>query len=213
MTIRKITKNDKQIYTEMAKDFYSSPAVLENIPEEGAVMFCSNHMAAKDPILIGASCPRRITFIAKKELFKIPLLGYLIKKMGAVPLDRGGSDLSAIRTSVNVLKNGEALAIFPQGHRYPGVHPGTTPTKNGAALLAYRAKCDIVPVFIKTKGFKYHFLGKVEITFGKPIPYSALGFCNGGNEEYERATSLVYREILKLGGLDSDGVNCEENGN
>jgi len=92
---------------------------LENIPKEGAVVFCANHMAAKDPIMIAAVCPRQITFIGKKELFKVPLLGWLIKKLGAVPLDRGGFDVAAIRTSVKVLQSGGALAIFPQGHRYP----------------------------------------------------------------------------------------------
>lgn len=176
---------------------------LENIPKEGAVVFCSNHMAAKDPIMIAAVCPRQITFIGKKELFKIPVLGWLIKKLGAVPLDRGGSDVAAIKTSVNVLKNGGALAIFPQGHRYPGENPSTTPTKKGAALITYRAGCDVVPVCIKTKGFKYHFLGKIEVVFGRPIPYSALGFKNGGSEEYEHATDVIFKEVVKLGGFDS----------
>ena len=186
---------------------------LENIPPEGAVMFCSNQMAAKDPILIGASCPRRITFIGKKELFKIPVLGFLIKKLGAVPLDRSGSDLGAIRTSVNVLKNGEALAIFPQGHRYPGVDPATTPTKKGAALITYRSQCDVVPVYIRTKGYKYHFLGRVEIIFGKVIPYSSLGFQNGGSDEYDKATELIFNEIIKLGRGDTKSADCEENSN
>ncbi len=176
---------------------------LENIPEDGAVVFCSNHMAAKDPIMIAAVCPRQITFIGKKELFKVPILGWLIKKLGAVPLDRGGSDVAAIRTSVNVLKDGGALAIFPQGHRYPGENPAKTPTKKGAALITYRAGCDVVPVCIKTKGFKYHLFGKIEVIFGCPIPYSDLGFENGGSEEYERATDKIFKEVVRLGGFDA----------
>ena len=173
---------------------------LENIPADGPIMFCSNHMAAKDPVLIAAAARRQITFIAKKELFSVPIIGWLIKKLGAIPLDRGGSDVGAIKTSIGVLKSGGALAIFPQGHRYPGINPAESPTKNGAALLAYRSGSNIVPVCIKVKGFKYHFLGKVEIIFGKPIKNSELGFVNGGSEEYKAATDKIFAEIINLGG-------------
>lgn len=175
----------------------------ENIPKEGPVVFCANHMAVRDPIFIAAACKREIAFIGKKELFKVPVLGWLLKKLGAVPLERSGSDLAAIKTSVSILENGGAIAIFPQGHRYPGVNPGTTPRKNGAALITYRAKADVVPVYIKTKGFKYSFLCKKEVIFGKPIPYSAFNFEKGGTEEYKAATDVVFGEILKLGGLDA----------
>ena len=176
----------------------------DNVPADGAVMFCSNHIAAKDPIMIAASCKRPITFIGKKELFKVPLLGWLIKKLGAIPLDRGGKDVGAIKTAVEALKNDGALAIFPQGHRYPGENPATTPTKNGAALICYRSKCDVIPVCIKTKDHKYHFLGRIEIVFGKPIKYADFGFVNGGTEEYRAATDKIFGEVLRLGGFEAD---------
>ena len=176
---------------------------LENIPPETPIMFCANHIAAKDPVMIAAASRRQITFLAKKELFSVPLLGWLIKKLGAVKLDRSGSDVSAIRASVDVLENGGALAIFPQGHRYPGVHPATTDTKNGAALIAYRSGADVVPVCIKLKKYKYRFLRKKVIIFGEPIKNSELMFENGGSEEYKNATDIIFNRILKLGGYDS----------
>lgn len=176
---------------------------LENIPEETPIMFCANHISAKDPVMIAAACKRQITFLSKKELFSVPLLGWLIKKLGAVKLDRSGSDISAIRTSVDVLEKGGALAIFPQGHRYPGVDPATTDTKNGAALIAYRSGADIVPVCIKLKGYKYRFLRKKVIIFGKPIKNSELEFKNGGSEEYKAATDMIFGKILQLGGYAS----------
>ena len=182
---------------------------LENIPADGPVMLCSNHIAIRDPILIAAVCKRQITFIGKKELFKVPVIGWLIKKLGAVPIDRSGADVGAIKASVNVLKTGGALAIFPQGHRYPGVNPATTPTKNGAALMVYRSGCDVVPVCIKTKGFKYGLFRRKEIIFGKLIPYSEFGFKNGGNEEYKKATERIFGDILSLGGYDKP-QNAEE---
>jgi len=176
---------------------------LENIPKETPIMFCSNHIAAKDPVMIAAACDRQITFLGKKELFSVPLLGWLIKKLGAVKLDRSGSDVSAIRASVDVLNNGGALAIFPQGHRYPGVNPATTSTKNGAALIAYRSGADVVPVCIKLKNYKYGFLRKKVLIFGKPIKNSELMFENGGSEEYKNATDIIFNRILQLGGYDA----------
>ena len=193
-----------KILAPMIKFFFRIQAQgLENIPKETPVMFCSNHIAAKDPVMIAAACKRQITFLSKKELFSVPVLGWLIKKLGAVKIDRSGSDVSAIRTSVEVLNNGGALAIFPQGHRYPGVHPATTEKKNGAALIAYRSGADVVPVCIKLKNYKYSFLRKKVIIFGKPIKNSELLFENGGSDEYKNATDIIFGRILELGGYDA----------
>lgn len=171
---------------------------LENIPKNGGVVICANHIAAKDVVLIAAACPRQIRFVAKKELFKIPLIGWLIKKLGAIKLDRGGSDVAAIKTTINLAKEGEIVSIFPQGHRFPGVDPATTPIKNGAGMIAYHSKSDVLPVCIVTKKDKYHFLGRVEIHFGKPIPNSDFNFTNGTRDEYKEATEKIFAEILNL---------------
>ena len=181
----------------------------DNVPAEGAVMFCSNHIAAKDPIMIAAACKRPITFIGKKELFKVPFLGWLIKKLGAIPLDRGGKDIGAIKTAVEALKDDGALAIFPQGHRYPGENPAETPTKNGAALICYRSKCDVIPVCIKTKDHKYRFLRRIEIVFGNPIRYADFGFVNGGTDEYRAATDKIFGEVLRLGDFKAEPKEAE----
>ena len=173
---------------------------LENIPREGGILICSNHIHAMDVVSIAATSPRQITFIAKKELFSVPLLGRIVKYLGAVRIDRGGMDVGAIRTSVDVAKAGSVVAIFPQGHRYPGVDPATTPIKNGAAMIAYHSGCDVLPVYIKTKKAKYSLFRKIEVIFGKPIKNEALGFTTGGREEYERAGRIIFDEILALGG-------------
>ncbi len=179
------------------------PVGLENVPLDKPYIICSNHIAAKDVIMIAAAYPRQIYFVAKKELFSIPVLGFLIKKLGAIKLDRGGSDVSAIKTSVNAAKSGKNIAIFPQGHRYPGVNPETTPKKNGAALIAFKSENDILPVCIKTKNNKYGFFKKIEIVFGKPIENSSLGFTSGGSEEYRAATDKIFSEVIKLGDFSS----------
>ncbi len=171
---------------------------IENIPKDGGLIICSNHIAAKDVVLIAAACPRQIRFVAKKELFKVPLIGWLIKKLDAIKLDRGGGDVGAIKTTINLAKQGEIVSIFPQGHRFPGVDPATTPIKNGAGMIAYHSACNVLPVCIKTKKDKYHLFGRVEIHFGKPISNESFGFSSGGSDEYKAATEKIFAEILKL---------------
>lgn len=181
-----------------------TPIGLENVDTDKGYIICSNHIAAKDVIMIGAAYPEPIRFVAKKELFSVPILGRLIKKFGAIKLDRGGSDVAAIKHSVNLAKAGYNIAIFPQGHRYPGVDPASTPTKNGAGLIAYKSESDILPVFIRTKNNKYRLFRKIEIVFGKPIKNSELGFTGGGADEYKGATDKIFSEILTLGGYNKN---------
>ena len=85
----------------------------------------------------------------------IPVLSSLLKALGAIGIDRGGNDIAAMRKAIGHIQNGEIVAIFPQGHRYPGVNPAGTPLKNGAGMIAYRAKSPMIPVCIKTEGERY----------------------------------------------------------
>lgn len=171
----------------------------ENIPREGGVLLCPNHVAAIDVITVGVASPRQITCIAKKELFSIPVLGGLIKALGAVKIDRGGADVGAIKAAVSAIGDGKTVVIFPQGHRCPGVNLASTPLRHGAGLIAYHAKCDIIPVCINVKKGKYGIFRRTEIIFGSPIRYSSLGFSEGGRDEYANATQIVFDEIIRLG--------------
>ena len=170
----------------------------ENIPSDGGCVICANHIAVRDPILIAAVFPRPVHFIAKKELFSVPLISTVIRSLGAVKVDRGGNDVGAMRTSVELVKRGNALAIFPQGHRYPGVNPATTPLKNGAALIAYHSKSKALPVCIKTKNNKYALFRRITIAFGKPLEFEDLGFTKGGYDEYRNATEKIFASVVSL---------------
>ena len=176
---------------------------VENIPKTGAYIVCSNHIAAKDVLILGASSPRQLHFLSKKELFSIPILGWLLKMLGAVKLDRGGNDVGAIRKSVEILKDGEILAVFPQGHRYPGVDPSSTPVKGGAALIAGRAKCGVIPVFISTKNNVYRPFRRIKVIFGKPIECSELGFDTKERISYDEVAAMIFAKVLELGGYNA----------
>ena len=213
---KKAKKQNKTFYMKAHKvfapiiRFFSGIKVhgKENIPKEGGYIISSNHIAVRDVLLIGATCPRQIKFVAKKELFSIPILRSVIKALGAVKIDRGGNDVGALRKSVELVECGDMISIFPQGHRYHAVDPSTTPIKNGVGMVAYRAKCDVIPVFIKTKGNKYGIFKKTEIFYGAPIKNSDFGFKNGGSDEYKAAADKIFDEILKLGGYSR---NVKEN--
>ena len=217
-TMEKILQIIKE-KTKQKKNFYAKAKVVvaplfrffmrvkaigtENVPKDGGIVLCSNHIAAVDVISIGAVCPRQLTCVAKKELFSIPVLGWVMRKLEAIKLDRGGSDVAALKASIKAAEAGRVLTIFPQGHRCPGVNPATTPIKHGAGMIAYHAKCDVVPVCINIKGAKYGLFKRVEVIFGKPISYSELGFNEGGRDEYLAATEKIFKEICALGDYSS----------
>ena len=170
----------------------------ENEQTDGSLIVCANHTAMLDVISLAVSFKRQLRFLAKRELFKIPLLSQLISALGAYGVDRGKGDVAAIKKTLSVLEDGEIVAMFPQGTRYIGVDPATTDVKSGVGMLVYRSKADVQPVFIRVKNYKYRFLRKKEVIIGKPIKYEEFGFTNGGTEEYERAAKLVFDRILAL---------------
>ena len=172
----------------------------ENIPKDGGAIICCNHIGINDILILGCSFPRQIHFLAKKEWFDNKFLSWLFSSLGAVPLDRGGKDVGALKHAVKYVKEGKTIAIFPQGHRYPGENPANTPIKSGLGLIAYHSHADIIPVCLKTKNSKYKFLRKIEVIYGKPIKYSELGFEKGNSAEYKYVTSKAYLKSCSLGG-------------
>ena len=99
---------------------------IENEPDidAGAYIVCSNHISAGDPIWLCVALRRHHPkFMAKAELFKIPLLNILIKALGAYPIERNGADVSAIRNTISLLQSGNWVGMFPQGTRCKGKNP------------------------------------------------------------------------------------------
>ncbi|MBQ4557541.1 MAG: (d)CMP kinase [Clostridia bacterium] len=170
----------------------------ENEQESGALIVCANHTAMLDVLSLAVSFKRQLRYLAKKELFKIPLLSQLITALGAYAVDRGTGDVAAIKKTLSILEDEEIVAMFPQGTRHKGVDPALTEVKHGVGMMVYRSKADVQPVFVRVKNYKYRFLRKKEVIIGKPIRYEEFGFTNGGKEEYERAAKLVFDRILAL---------------
>ena len=171
---------------------------IENVPENGALLVCSNHLSMADVVIMAASMPRRITFLAKEEAFHIPVLAQFIKGMCAVPIKRGSGDVGALKAIIGTLKEGNVACVYPQGHRYPGVHPSTTKVHHGVGMMAWRSKADIMPVAFECKGWKIKPFRKTTIKFGKVIKFDELGMEAGNPEQYETATNKIFGKIIEL---------------
>ena len=138
----------------------------ENIPE-GAAMVCSNHSSLIDPLFVAFAfgIDSFIHFIAKVELFRVPILSAVISGLGAISVDRGILDVKTIKRTLGYFKNGEKVAIFPEGTR--ASEDDYIAAKSGAVKLAEHAGVPIVPVYIPRKKLLFR---KMPLVIG--MPYS-----------------------------------------
>lgn len=144
----------------------------ENIPEKGGYILAFNHRSLLDAPMAFSAIPGYWHFIAKEELYNSAIMRWLLPRLGVVAVNRTDIDLSTIRKSVNILKNGEVIGIFPEGTRNLADEEDTMlEMKNGAAMFAVRGKVPVLPVYIyrKTKFFRRSYL-----YIGKPIDVSSL---------------------------------------
>lgn len=162
----------------------------ENIPDNGGVLLCSNHINNLDPILVGMMVPRPVYFMAKEELFKVPVLGKLVPHLNAFPVKRGMSDREALRKGLAILKEGKVLGLFPEGTRSKTGELGKGLA--GAGFFALRTDVQIVPCAIIGP---YKPFNKVRVVYGKPIDLTGLRENKGTAEQ---ATELIMSEIRKL---------------
>jgi 1-acyl-sn-glycerol-3-phosphate acyltransferase len=148
---------------------------LENIPSEGGAIIVSNHLNNADPCIIPGALNRRVVTMAKKEMFKWPVVNILFLMIGAFPVDRGAADLGALREAQRTVGRGLLLLMFPEGTRSRDrqLHRGFP----GSALVAYRTGVPLIPIAITgTEGLKWPFLffkpflgPRVTMRIGKPF--------------------------------------------
>ncbi len=164
----------------------------EKFPE-GPFMLCANHMSNWDPAIMAAFFKRKVHFLGKAELFKNPVLKYILTKAGMIPIKRGQVDLNAIKSAISVLNDGNVLGIFPSGRRNKSLEKGQA--KSGAALIGARCGCTVVPVSIIST---YKLFSKVIINVGNPIELSEYKGNKLSSEELQKIADGIYDEILCL---------------
>lgn len=172
----------------------------EKAPKTGSLILASNHRRYADPVLVCMAVPRRIQWMGKKELFVSPFDRFFYF-IGTFPVDREKGGRAAIRTSLNLLKTGWTLGIFPEGTRRKEGHDPDHAPKSGVGMLATRGNAPILPIFISEIPNPLERLrgGKLRIHIGDLITLDNT--TNGGRTayNYKEVADEVLREIYALG--------------
>jgi 1-acyl-sn-glycerol-3-phosphate acyltransferase len=150
----------------------------ENWPDTGGALVCANHQSLFDPPLVGLTCPRRMNYLARDTLFKIPILAQLIKFLDAIPIDREGVGLSGLKETLRRLKAGELVLIFPEGTR---THNGeVAPLKPGFIAVARKCRVPLIPVGLDgayqawPRTARFPRPGRIAVAIGPPITVAQL---------------------------------------
>lgn len=177
----------KLIYSSLLKILYRPKAHgIENIPEEGAIIFVGNHRHAFDPIVVMAHTKRIVHYMAKESLFK-GIHGIILKRIGLIKVYRSKTNPMAVGEAVEILKNGGTVGIFPEGTRNR-TEQELLRFKHGAVVIAKQSNSKIIPFAIKGR-YKV-FKKDLEIEFGNPVDVSQM--------ETEEANDYIRDEVLKL---------------
>jgi len=165
----------------------------ENIPD-GAAMICSNHSSLIDPIILAFAfgIDSFIHFIAKVELFRTPVLSFVVTKLGAISVNRGMMDAATLKRTLEYFKNGEKVGIFPEGTRTPNAE--SVAAKSGAVKMAERAKVPLIPVFIPRKKGLF---SKIQVVIGEPY-YIEKQEGRRSPDEYPQLAELLMKRIEAL---------------
>lgn len=163
-----------------------------NIPQDGTVILASNHISLLDPPLVGILIKRKVHFMAKEELFRVPIIGPLIRSFGAYPVKRG-SGIDAVKASIRLLKEEKVMGIFPEGTRRKS-GSSSDDAKKGTAMIALRSKAQVIPVAIVGQ---YKLFGQTKVVYGEPIDVLSIAE-NVEGDKYDAVTDAIMERINKL---------------
>lgn len=167
----------------------------ENEPASGPYIVCANHISNYDPIVTALCIKTPISYMAKAELFRIPVVRSIVKMFGAYPVERDKANVSSIRTTISLLENGAIIGMFPQGSRAKGINPEETKFKNGFAMIAEKAKVGVLPITIITKNNKLRLFKKTKAVIGEFIPYEEAE--NIKNDKIKILNEKVFSAIME----------------
>ena len=176
----------------------------ENEPTDGrGMIICCNHLSNADVVILVASMKNQVHFLAKAELFKIPLLGAFIRAIGAYPIKRGAADVGAIKKTIELAEDGYTVGFFPQGTRKPGILPELSSARSGIGMIAMQTKADILPVALVSKNFRIRPFKKNKLVIGSSISHenimsSADDLNRSASEQYKIITGRIFNDVVQL---------------
>jgi 1-acyl-sn-glycerol-3-phosphate acyltransferase len=177
---------------------------LQNVPKTGGVIIAANHASYIDPPAVGACTYRtRMThFMARDTLFKKGFMNWFLHKVGVIPLDRNKGDVKAMRTAIQLLKNGASVALFPEGTRSETGE--LQPAKPGVGFLVAKGATPVVPVYVHgayeawSKNSDGWSRNPVQVIFGKLITSEEIQRLGKGREAYPLIGELIMERIAEL---------------
>lgn len=181
-------------------------AGVEHVPREGPLIVVANHQSNVDPPLVGTLVRRRLRFVAKEELFHVPVFGLFVRWYEAIPLRRGGSDRRALRQVLDILASGGAIGMFPEGHRSRNCQ--LQRGQPGTALIALRSRAPLVPVAVIGSRYAVRHLWRrprIEVRIG-PAFQVELSRPSPSREDLERLTDEIMLRVAAL--LPEESRGC-----
>ncbi len=168
----------------------------ENIAPDGALIVYGNHQSMMDIFCLNlAFGSRKIVFMAKDSLFKIPVIKSVVKAYGAFPVDRSKADLSAIKNALRVLKEGKTLGIFPEGTRINS--EDDSDAKGGIAMIAEKTKATLQPVRIIYKR-KLMIFNSMTVIIGKSFSYSDIEIPADADDPRKVGGKILMDKVYEL---------------
>lgn len=173
----------------------------EPVPEGRGFILACNHVSDMDPVVLGIAFPGQVRYMAKSELFKVPVLGFLIKHLGAFPVARGKGDHGAIDRAVSLVAEGGVLGIFPEGGRSKDgkFHK----VKSGTVVVASQTAADILPACIIYGPRRWFHRRVVTVKFGRVIRNEELHITDHNKTELRAANALLGGRIAALLGVEA----------
>jgi 1-acyl-sn-glycerol-3-phosphate acyltransferase len=181
----------KTVVNGILKPIYRFEVIgADKFPKEGGILLCSNHINNLDPPVVGINAPRPVNFMAKEELFRMPILKSILPGVRAFPVKRGMSDRDALRQAIKLLKDGEVVGLFPEGTRSKDGQLGKG--FSGAGFFALRGDANVVPCAIigPYKRFK-----RLKIVYGDAIDIQPYRERKASAEE---VTEVIMAHIAEL---------------
>ena len=175
---------------------------LENIPKSGPVLLVSNHASYIDPFLDGGMISRPIHFMARSDLWNVKFLAWWIPKVHGIPIRRAGFDRKALQVTLDYLKNGEIILVYPEGTR--SIDGKLKPGMAGVGLIAYQAKVPVIPIYISgsfaafPRKNKFPKPKKIKVYFGSPLDLQTEFNMPEDKETYQVIASKMMDAIRTL---------------
>lgn len=174
----------------------------ENMIQEGPLLLAMNHQSFLDPPLAALCCDRELHFLARKSLFDIPLLGRMLHHLNVIGVDRDGTDMSALKAVIRVVKGGGSTIIFPEGTRTPDGN--LQAARSGVGLVIAKTLAPVVPIRVFgayeafPRGTKFPRPHPIHLVIGKPIQFTKADLAGDSRQVYENLSRRVMERIAAL---------------